>query len=230
MEAPARLDARSLRDENERVFQALKPLDPARVVYGQYDGYRREPGVAADSTVETFAALEVEVDNAALGRRALPAAHRQGAGREPPQPSRSASRTAPRQTVRAGRRTAPTGSAQTSSTFELSDPGAISIDFLAKEPGATIDLAGASLSFRYADSFTVANELKAYERLIHDAMLGDHTLFTRADGIERLWEVSAPLLERPPKPLPYARGSWGPDAIDQLVAPDRWHLPDTDNG
>ena len=63
MEAPARLDARSLRDESERVFQALKPLDPARVVFGQYDGYRREPGVAADSTVETFAALEVEVDN-----------------------------------------------------------------------------------------------------------------------------------------------------------------------
>ena len=58
-------------------------------------------------------------------------------------------------------------------------------------------------------------------------MLGDHTLFTRADGIERLWEVSAPLLEHPPKPLPYARGSWGPDAIDQLVTPGRWHLPET---
>jgi glucose-6-phosphate 1-dehydrogenase len=56
-------------------------------------------------------------------------------------------------------------------------------------------------------------------------MLGDHTLFTRADGIERLWEVSAPLLEQPPKPLPYAPGSWGPDAIERLVAPNRWHLP-----
>ena len=120
--------------------------------------------------------------------------------------------------------------APTSSTFELSDPGTISVDFLAKEPGATIDLGAASLTFRYGDSFTVANELEAYERLIHDAMLGDHTLFTRADGIERLWEVSAPLLEQPPKPLPYARGSWGPDAIDRLVAPGRWHLPDTDNG
>jgi glucose-6-phosphate 1-dehydrogenase len=55
-------------------------------------------------------------------------------------------------------------------------------------------------------------------------MLGDQTLFTRADGIERLWEVSAPLLKQPPKPMPYTRGSWGPDAIHQLV---RWHLPDT---
>ncbi len=88
-----------------------------------------------------------------------------------------------------------------------------------------------NLSFAPATAaFTIANELKAYERLIHDAMLGDHTLFTRSDGIERLWEVSAPLLERPPKPLPYARGSWGPDAIDRLVSPGHWHLPDTDNG
>lgn len=59
-------------------------------------------------------------------------------------------------------------------------------------------------------------------------MLGDHTLFTRADGIERLWEVSAPLLNQSLKPLPYAPGSWGPAAIDRLVAPGRWRLPDTD--
>ena len=114
--------------------------------------------------------------------------------------------------------------------FELSDPGVISIRFLAKQPGATFDLAATSLRFRYADSFTLANELAAYERLIHDAMLGDQTLFTSADGIERLWEVSAPLLEQPPTPLPYTRGSWGPDAIDQLVSPGRWHLPDADDG
>ena len=56
-------------------------------------------------------------------------------------------------------------------------------------------------------------------------MLGDHTLFTSAEGIERLWEVSTPLLERPPNASRYARGSWGPEAIDQLVAPHRWHLP-----
>jgi len=56
-------------------------------------------------------------------------------------------------------------------------------------------------------------------------MLGDHTLFTSADGIERLWEISTPLLQQPPSPSPYARGSWGPDGIDQLVSPHRWHLP-----
>ena len=228
MEAPARLDARSLRDESERVFQALKPLDPARVVFGQYDGYRREPGVAADSTVETFAALEIEVDNARWA--GVPFQLRTGK-------ALAESRT----TVTLGFKTAPQRLFEAAAdaagplgpnelAFELSDPGVISICFLAKEPGATIDLAGAMLSFRYSDSFTVANELKGYERLIHDAMLGDHTLFTRADGIERLWEVSAPLLEQPPKPLPYARGSWGPAAIEQLVAPGRWHLPETADG
>jgi glucose-6-phosphate 1-dehydrogenase len=198
------------------------------VIFGQYEGYRREPGVAADSMVETFAALEVEVDN------------RRWAG-VPFQLRTGKALAESRHTVTLGFKKAPQQLFELAAdaadplgfnelAFELSDPGAISICFLAKKPGVRIDLAGASLSFCYADSFTVANELEGYERLIHDAMLGDHMLFTRADGIERLWEVSAPLLEQPPKPLPYARGSWGPDAIDQLVSTGRWHLPDTDNG
>jgi glucose-6-phosphate 1-dehydrogenase len=110
-------------------------------------------------------------------------------------------------------------------TFEFSEPGVIWLDFLAKKPGLTMDLGAASLAFRYDESFTVARELEPYERLVHDAMLGDHTLFASADGIERLWEVATPLLERPPRPLPYPRGSWGPEEIDTLVAPHRWHLP-----
>jgi len=72
----------------------------------------------------------------------------------------------------------------------------------------------------------VANQLEAYERLIHDALLGDRTLFTRADGIERLWEVARPLLERPPAVEHYAPGSWGRDSMNQLIAPRRWHLPE----
>ena len=67
--------------------------------------------------------------------------------------------------------------------------------------------------------------LEAYERLIHDAMSGDHTLFTTAEGIERLWELSTPLLEDPPPVRPYAPGSWGPNAIHQLIAPHAWRLP-----
>jgi len=88
-----------------------------------------------------------------------------------------------------------------------------------------MNLGAASLTFRYGDSFDVANELEGYERLLHDTMLSDHTLFTTADGIERLWEISTPLLQHPPSPLTYSPGSWGPDGINQLVAPHRWHLP-----
>ena len=76
------------------------------------------------------------------------------------------------------------------------------------------------------DSFAVANALEGYERLILLAMIGDQSLFTRSDGIERLWEISTPLLENPPPVEPYEPGSWGPASVDKLIAPYRWHLPE----
>jgi glucose-6-phosphate 1-dehydrogenase len=75
------------------------------------------------------------------------------------------------------------------------------------------------------DTSYIGDVLEAYERLILDAMRGDHTLFTTAEGIERLWEVSTPLLEAPPPVRTYAPGTWGPNAIHQLVAPRAWRLP-----
>jgi glucose-6-phosphate 1-dehydrogenase len=90
-----------------------------------------------------------------------------------------------------------------------------------------MQLGPAAFTFDYQYSFTRAHQLDAYERLIHDALIGDHTLFTRADGIERLWEISAPLLANPPSVHSYSPGSWGPAAADGLVAPRRWHLPQT---
>ena len=222
MECPPRLDARSLRDATGQVFDALAPLDPARAIFGRYDGYRSEPGVAADSTVETFAALEVGVDNdrwagvpfqLRTGKALAQSRHTVTLGFKEPV-RRMFDLIDPVSGARANEL-----------SFEFSEPGMIWVDFLAKKPGPTMELGAASLTFRYRDSFTVARELEAYERLIHDAMLGDHTLFASADGIERLWEVATPLLERPPTPRPYARGSWGPEGIDELVAPHRWHLP-----
>ena len=223
MEPPSRLDARSLREETGKVFDAIKPLDPARAIFGQYEGYRTEPGVAADSKVETFAALEVLIDNERwagvpfqlrTGKALAQSRHTVTLGFK--KPARRLFRL-PDDASLAAR--------PNEISFELSEPGVIWIDFLAKQPGASMDLGAATLTFRYGDSFQIANELQGYERLLHDTMLGDHTLFTSADGIERLWEVAAPLLDRPPKPLPYAAGSWGPGAIDQLVAPHHWHLP-----
>jgi glucose-6-phosphate 1-dehydrogenase len=225
MDPPSRLDAASLRAATGRVFDAIEPIDPGRVILGQYDGYRSEPGVAPDSNVETFAALEVRIGNSRwegvpfqlrTGKALAESRHTVTLGFK--QPARRMFEPFPE-----AMKAATVHSNEL--TFEVADPGVIWVDFLAKQPGAAMNLGAASLTFRYQDFFRLGDELTGYERLLHDALLGDHTLFTRADGIERLWEVSASLLERPPHVRPYPRGSWGPAGIEQLVAPHRWHLP-----
>ncbi len=94
--------------------------------------------------------------------------------------------------------------------FEFSEPGSITADFQAKVPGPTMELGPARMTFRYEESFAAEFQLEAYERLIHDAMLGDGTLFTRAEGIERLWEVSAAGAREPePRASPTSRAPGG---------------------
>ena len=111
-------------------------------------------------------------------------------------------------------------------TFELGDPGSISASFLAKVPGPTMRLGEAHMHFSYANTFGgVEAALDPYERLIHDVMVGDRTLFTSSDAIERLWEISEPVLRKPPPARAYEPGSWGPPESDALIAPRRWHLP-----
>ena len=82
-----------------------------------------------------------------------------------------------------------------------------------------------SMQFATSETSSSVGVLEAYERLILDAMRGDHTLFTTAEGIERLWEVSAALIDNPPPVRFYEPGSWGPKAIHQLIAPRAWRLP-----
>jgi glucose-6-phosphate 1-dehydrogenase len=101
----------------------------------------------------------------------------------------------------------------------------MSLSFYGKRPGPGMKLDKISMQFSMEETATASEVLEAYERLILDAMLGDHTLFTTAEGIERLWEVSQPLLDDPPMVRPYAPGSWGPNAIHQLIAPYAWRLP-----
>jgi glucose-6-phosphate 1-dehydrogenase len=223
MEPPVSLDAKHLRDEKAKVFDALRPLDVAHVVRGQYAGYRDEPGVAAGSATETMAAVRAEIDNwrwagvpffLRSGKRL--AASRQVITLGFHQP--------PLRMFPIDRNHLPAGK-RNQIVIDFADPGAITVGFLAKEPGATMDLGAAEMTFRYADSFCADCGLDGYERLLLDAMLGDQSLFTRADGIERLWEISAPLLDNPPPIQPYAPGSWGPQsALDHLAAPYRWQL------
>jgi glucose-6-phosphate 1-dehydrogenase len=226
MEPPTSLDDRHLREEKFKVFDALKPIDPAHVVRGQYAGYRDEPGVAPGSQTETMAAVRAEIDNwrwagvpfflrsgkrLAASRQLITLGFHQPPLRMfPIDPDR----------VLPGRRN--------EIVIDFADPGSITFCFLAKEPGATMKLGAAEMTFRYADSFNAAYDLEGYERLLLEAMHGDQTLFTQADAIDRLWEISAPLLDNPPPVQSYDPGSWGPEpALDHLAAPYLWHLPET---
>jgi len=224
MEPPTSLDARHLRDETAKVFDALQPIDVRHAVRGQYAGYQDERGVPQGSQTETLAAVRVEID------------HWRWAG--VPFYLRSGKRlAASRQLITLGFHEPPlrlfpacmpaSDRRRNEITIDFADPGSITVGFLAKEPGAEIRLGAAEMIFRYGDSFCTGCGLEGYERLLLDAMLGDQSLFTRADAIERLWEISAPLLDNPPPARPYVPGSWGPQpALDHLVAPYRWHLPD----
>src|SRR4051794_2802624 len=225
MEPPTSLGAKALGVEREKVFESMPPLRPQDVVRGQYEGYREEDGVAAGSDTETFVAVKAFVDNwrwegvpfyLRSGKRLIESRHLLTvAFKQPP------------------RRMFPLDCDQIAEsfghdhlTFELGDPGSISASFLAKVPGPRIQLGEAHMRFSYADTFGGTGQaLDPYERLIHDVMMGDRTLFSSSEAIERLWEVSQPLLEDPPRAIPYGAGSWGPQEIDKLIAPRRWHLP-----
>ena len=225
MEPPTSLEPKPLGLEREKVFDAMPPLSPEAIVRGQYEGYREEDGVAADSDTETFVAVRAFVDNwrwegvpfyLRSGKRMAESRHLLTISfREPP------------------RRMFDLDCDQVAEsfghdhlTFELGDPGSISASFLAKVPGPTIRLGEAHMRFSYGDSFGGAEQaLDAYERLTHDVLLGDRTFFTSSEAIERLWEISEPVLEHPPAVLPYAQGSWGPAEAETLIAPHRWHLP-----
>ena len=225
MEPPVSLEPKPLGVEREKVFESMPPLRPEDVLRGQYQGYREEDGVAPDSDAETYVAVKAFVDNwrwegvpfyLRSGKRMAESRHMLTvAFAQPP------------------RRMFPLDCDQIAEdfghdhlTFELGDPGSISASFLAKVPGPRIELGEAHMRFSYADTFGGPDEaLDPYERLIHDVMVGDRTFFTSSEAIERLWEVSEPVLGNPSPVAMYEAGSWGPAKADELIAPRRWHLP-----
>jgi glucose-6-phosphate 1-dehydrogenase len=222
MEAPTSLEPKPISEEKNKVFRSMVPIPPTDVVRGQYQGYRKEEGIDHESDTETFIALKCTIDNwrwagvpfflrtgkrLAEGQRIISIAFR-----EPP------------------RSMFPPGSGIGTQgpdhlTFDLADASKMSLSFYGKRPGPGMRLDKLSMQFAMRDTGFVGEVLEAYERLILDAMRGDHTLFNTAEGIERLWEVSTPLLEATPPVRLYAPGSWGPNAIHQLIAPRAWRLP-----
>jgi glucose-6-phosphate 1-dehydrogenase len=227
MEPPDSLAPEDVRDRKADLLEAVRPFTEDELVRGQYapgvveghevPGYREEERVAPESTVETFVALRAWVDNTRwkdvpfflrAGKR-LP--HRvtevaivlreserrlfEGAGIERLPAHHLALRIQP-------------------------DEG-ISLVFRAKEPGPGMALEAVPMDFTYGGSFRTPST-EAYERLLHDAMAGDQTLFLREDAVERSWEIVAPVLDASGTVHPYAAGTWGPSAADELIAPRAW--------
>lgn len=222
MEPPTSLDSDSISEEKNKVFRSMLPLRPDDVVRGQYQGYREEPGVRHDSETETFVALRAQIDNWRWA--GVPFYLR--TGKQMAEGARIISiafREPPKSMFPAGSGVGLSGPDHL--TFDLADSSRMSLSFYGKRPGPGMRLDKLSMQFAMQDTARADEVLEAYERLILDAMKGERTLFTTAEGIERLWEISQPLLDDPPPVRPYPPGTWGPNSVHQLIAPRAWRLP-----
>ncbi len=181
-------------------------------------GYLEEQGVEPVSQTETFAAMKVSIDNWRWA--GVPVYLRTGKR----MPRRATTITvffhgAPHLLFEASGLDRPE---RNHLTIRVQPDEGITLTFGAKVPGPDMKVAPVDMDFDYDESFMSA-PAEAYERLILDAMIGDATLFTRADEIERSWQIVEKILPKGPVE-PYPAGTWGPAAADELVAPDIWHL------
>jgi glucose-6-phosphate 1-dehydrogenase len=217
MEPPAGGDTKTIQDSKVSLYRAIRPADPAHYVRGQYEGYLQIDGVAPDSTTETYAALRLDIDNwrwsgvpffIRAGKR-LPVTqtevrlvfkHPPRLGFYPdlkPEPNQLVVKLDPSTGVRI---------VLQAHRADAAKPAPILFDVEFAEMGGE----GAT----------------PYEVLLHAAMIGESTRFTRQDGVEQTWRIMQPLLDAPPPVHAYAPGSWGPEAADKLVAGHgRWHEP-----
>jgi glucose-6-phosphate 1-dehydrogenase len=218
MEAPARGDPTTIKDSQVNLFRAVAEADPANYVRGQYDGYRDIEGVGKDSTTETFAALQLEVENWRWSGVPF--------------------------FIRAGKRLPVT---QTELRLVFKHPPRLGFGFFDRRPeenelivrlDPTIGIrlvveahradqegpAPINLDMEFAEQG--GEGPTPYEVLLQAAMTGDSTRFTRQDAVEETWRVFQPLLDAPPPVQTYAPGSWGPEAANDLVQGEgRWHEP-----
>jgi len=216
MEPPASLGSLDLQAAREKVISCFRPLDPAEVVLGQFDGYRDVPGVDPHSNRDTFVAARLWIDSdrwrdvpfyLRTGKRMAASAQRVTLIlRDPPGPL---SGRLPRDA--------------NVLCLSMAGDGEIDLSLVTKKPGPALDLDVAHANIALA-RLPGADPLPPYVRLIHDVLLGDRSLFTRPDGLAAVWDVAEPLLSRPPQVSPYAPGSWGPAEARDLIAPGYWLL------
>jgi glucose-6-phosphate 1-dehydrogenase len=232
MEPPVTFDAGPVRDEKNKVLQALRPIEPAKVdevaLRAQYaggyvggksvPGYRQEKGVRPDSTTETFAALRLQMDNWRWA--GVPFYIRTG--------KRMAKRVSEivirfRRTPHMIFRRSESGLVPNMLVIRIQPDEGISLKVVAKEPGPDLKLGPVALEFKYNEVFG-GEPPEAYERLLLDVIHGDATLYARGDWVERAWELLQPVIDawsRTPAGLPtYEAGSWGPPEADPFISRD----------
>jgi glucose-6-phosphate 1-dehydrogenase len=218
MEVPSSGEADMLKDALASVYRAMAPADLAHYVRGQYDGYRSIDGVAADSTTETYAALRLEIDNWRWS--GVPFFLRTGKCLPVTQTElRIVFRRPPRLSF-AGWTRVP----EPSQLIVKMDPTTGIRLLVDAQRHETIEPEQINLDMEFG--IEGGEGPTPYEVLLRAALVGDSKRFTRQDGVEQCWRVMAPLLEHPPPIHPYAKGSWGPDAADDVLAGHgRWHEP-----
>jgi glucose-6-phosphate 1-dehydrogenase len=237
MEPPISFEANAVREEQAKILRAIQPISPeevlTRTVRGQYGrgeidgkkvpGYREEGKVPADSGTETFVALKLYIDNWRWAH--VPFYLRTGK-RLPKRVTEVAIqfREAPHMLFR---QTTIQELTQNRLVLRLQPDEGISLSFGAKMPGAVMRLGSVDMDFEYEDYFGTTPST-GYERLLYDCMLGDATLFQRADMVEAGWEIVEPILDvwkaLPPRQFPnYAAGSWGPKEAEELLRRDDHH-------
>jgi glucose-6-phosphate 1-dehydrogenase len=218
MEPPARVDSESIRDEKAKVLKAIPAIDAKDLVRGQFRGYRQEKGVALDSTVETFAALRLEIDS--WRWKGVPFYLRAGKNlpvtctevlatfREPPTFLTSES---PRRNYL---------------RFRISPDMEIAVGTNVMGAKETLEDIPVEMIASRQNS---PQEMEAYERVLGDAMAGDPSHFAREDYVEEAWRIVDPILKAGTPVEEYEKNTWGPADVDKLVAPPGgWHNPTTE--
>ncbi len=219
MEPPAGNDPNTIKDAKFAVFRAIADADPARYVRGQYEGYRDIAGVAADSTTETYAALRLEIDNWRWS--GVPFFVRTGKQLPVTQTElRLVFKHPPRLGFTTGSHRRP----QASQIVVKLDPSTgvrIVLD------AQRADRAGPQeIQLDMEFSAEGGEGATPYEVLLHAALIGDSTHFTREDSVEACWRIVQPLLDAPPAAHPYAKQSWGPSDAERLTSGfGGWHGP-----
>ena len=215
MDPPVRTDSESVRDEKVKVLKAIPPIETKNLVRGQFQGYLQEPGVAANSKVETFGALQMQIDS--WRWKGVPFYIRAGKNlpvtcmevtarfRKPPTPFRDAN--LPSDYFR----------------FRVSPQMTIAMGVTVIVPGEDLPTASAEM---IASRHPSSREMEPYERLLGDAMAGDATEFARQDYVEEAWRIVDPMLKADTPVFTYAPGTWGPAEAARIAPPDGgWKNP-----